>query len=140
MIEPMKLPEPFESMLARAPQELRVGVVGASNDARKFGSIIFRAVRARGSLGVQITPSASAVDEVPTVASVTEAATQIDFANFVIPPARTLEALRALPAESALPVWFQPGSYDDEVLAECKRRGLPTLVGPCILVELAARG
>jgi predicted CoA-binding protein len=139
MIEPMKLPEPFESLLARAPHDLRVGVVGASNDERKFGSIIVRAVKARGSLAVPITPTSAIVDGTEAVGSLAEAAARIDLANVVVPPARALEALRALPAESRLPVWFQPGSYDDAVLAECARRGLPTLVGPCILVEFGAR-
>lgn len=139
MLDRMRLPEPFESLLARAPQELRVGVVGASNDERKFGSIIVRAVRARGAVAVPITPSASHVDGLATFPSAAAAAAHIDLANFVIPPARSLEAIQALPAGVTLPVWFQPGSHDDEVLAECKRRGLPTLVGPCILVEFASR-
>ena len=31
------------------------------------------------------------------------------------------------------------GSYDDDVLAWCKSRAFPLLVGPCILVEFDAR-
>ncbi len=139
MLGRMKLLEPFESLLALAPRALSVGVVGASNDERKFGSIIFRTVRARGSVAVPITPSSSAVAGVASVGSLTEALDTIDFANFVVPPARALDAIRALPTDSTLPVWFQPGSYDDAVLAECSRRRLPTLVGPCILVELSSR-
>ena len=135
----MRLPEPFETFLARPPAQLRVAVVGASNDPRKFGSIILRAVQGRGSRAVPVTPSSSAVDGIAAVASLGDAAESVDFASVVVPPARALDALGSLPAGVALPVWFQPGSYDDEVLAWCKSRGLPVLVGPCILVEFDAR-
>jgi len=135
----MRLPEPFETFLARPPVQLRVAVVGASNDPRKFGSIILRAVRGRGSVVVPVTPSSSAVDGVEAVARLVDAAGSVDFASVVVPPARALEALASLPEGTRLPLWFQPGSYDDEVLAWCEARGLPLLVGPCILVEFDAR-
>jgi predicted CoA-binding protein len=135
----MTLPEPFEALLALDPSSLRVAVVGASNDERKFGSIITRAVLGRGSRAVPVTPTSTEVHGVAAVRSLREAAGDADLANFVVPPARALEALASLPAGSTLPVWFQPGSYDDSVLEAARARGLPVLVGPCILVEFDAR-
>ena len=135
----MRLPDPFETFLARPPAQLRVAVVGASNDPRKFGSIILRAVQGRGSVVVPVTPSSSSVDGVDAVARLADAADSVDFASFVVPPARALKALASLPERLRLPVWFQPGSYDDDVLAWCKSRAFPLLVGPCILVEFDAR-
>jgi hypothetical protein len=135
----MTLPEPFEALLALDPPSLRVAVVGASNDERKFGSIITRAVLGRGSRALPVTPTSAAVHGVPAVRSLGEAAPLVDVANVVVPPARALDAIASLPEGSRLPVWFQPGSYDDAVLEAARARGLPVLVGPCILVEFDAR-
>ena len=135
----MTLPEPFEALLALDPPSLSVAVVGASNDERKFGSIITRAVIGRGSRALPVTPTSADVHGVPAVRSLGEAASQVDLANVVVPPARALDAIASLPEGSRLPLWFQPGSYDDAVLEAARARGLPVLVGPCILVEFDAR-
>ena len=124
----MTLPEPFETLLARSPESLRVAVVGASNDERKFGSI-----------AVPVTPSSDLVHGIAAFSALGAAANAVDFANVVVAPARALDALKTLPPGSQLPVWFQPGAYDDEVLAWCMHRAVPYLFGPCILVEFAAR-
>jgi hypothetical protein len=135
----MRLPEPFDALLALDPSLLRIAVVGASNDERKFGSIITRAALGRGSRVVPVTPTADAVHGVRAVRTLGEAAPGVDLASFVVPPARALEALASLPEGASLPVWFQPGAYDDAVLDAARARGLPVLVGPCILVEFDAR-
>ena len=135
----MTLPEPFEALLARSPESLRVAVVGASNDERKFGSIILRAVASRGSVAVPVTPSSDLVHGIAAFSALGAAANAVDFANVVVAPVRALDALKTLPPGSQLPVWFQPGAYDDEVLAWCMHRAVPYLFGPCILVEFAAR-
>jgi hypothetical protein len=135
----MLLPEPFESLLSRTPRALRVAIVGASNDERKYGSIILRAVVGRGSEAVPVTPSSSSVHGIAAARTLGEVASRIDLASFVVPPARALDALATLPPEARVPVWLQPGAYDDEVVAEARRLGLPVLAGPCILVEFDAR-
>ena len=38
------------------------------------------------------------------------------------------------------PCWFQPGASSGEVLAEAARLGVPAIDGPCVLIELDARG
>jgi predicted CoA-binding protein len=135
----MSLPEPFDALLALDPSSLRVAVVGASNDERKFGSIIMRAVLGRGSRALPVTPTSAEVHGISAARTLGEIAARVDVASFVVPPARALDALASLPEGAKLPIWFQPGSYDDAVLDAARARGVPVLAGPCILVEFDAR-
>jgi predicted CoA-binding protein len=58
----------------------------------------------------------------------------------ITPPAASIEIVRQAAEIGRPPCWFQPGASSDEVLSEAARLRVPVIDGPCVLVELDARG
>ena len=109
-------------------------VVGASNDPKKFGNRIYRALRDSGYRvwpvnrheavieGDRAYPNLAALPEVPSVV------------NFVIPPRASLEVAREAIDLGVRALWFQPGAENVEAAREARLAGL-VVIEDCILVR-----
>ncbi len=109
-------------------------VVGASNDASKFGNRIYRTLRSAGYRvravnlrereveGDPAFPNLVALPEVPTVI------------NLVIPPPATLEVVEQAIEVGVSAVWFQPGSENPQAAQLALEHGLD-VIEDCILVR-----
>lgn len=109
-------------------------LVGASNNQAKYGNIIFRDLVSKGYRVVPVNPSEKEIEGVACVPDVASLPDFIRFMNVVIPPARSLALVAPAVKKGIQIAWFQPGSYDATVVAECERLGLLAIYGPCIMV------
>lgn len=122
------------SLLDADPATVRIGLVGASNDPRKYGNIILRDLVRKGFDVVPINPTEETVAGLRAYPTL-EAAGPVDIANFVVPPPVATEVVGAVPADGAKVIWFQPGSFDSATVEVAKRRFDEVIAGPCIMVE-----
>ncbi|KAK1755578.1 CoA binding domain-containing protein [Echria macrotheca] len=109
-------------------------VVGASTNPDKFGHKIFKWYVTHGLDVKPINPIAKAikVDEVdhPTTATLSELENPTSTSlSIVTGPAVSLKALREAKELGIPSVFFQPGTYDDEVLAYAKDNFKAVLAG-----------
>jgi predicted CoA-binding protein len=110
-------------------------VVGATPSKHKFGYKIFSKLRGCHYNVVPINPMYETIEGVPCYANF--AHTQgIRVVNVVVPPSKSLPLLDELVAHHIEYVWFQPGTYDEEVLDRAKELGLKVVYGYCVLVEM----
>lgn len=121
-------------MLAPAGPETRIALVGASNDPAKYGNIILHDLVRKGFTVLPVNPSRSRVAGLEAYASVRDAPGPIHIVNFVVPPEITLEVVRSIDPERCRVVWFQPGSFDDRVIAHARRSFEHVIAGDCIMV------
>ena len=116
-----------------------IAVVGANDNPAKFGSKIYRDLKAKGYTVYAINPYRDVVDGdrcYRSLADLPEAPTIVDF---VVPPRRTLETLEHCRELGLMDVWIQPGAEDDAVLAYLEEHGFNHLANACIMVEALPR-
>ena len=118
----------------------RIAVCGATPKRDRWGYRVFRRLLDEGYDVVPVHPVAPHVDEIPCVPHLLEIPGGVDAVSVVTPPAASMEIVREAAELGRLPCWFQPGASSQEVLAEARRLGVPAIDGPCVLVELDARG
>ncbi|KAJ7457281.1 NAD-P-binding protein [Mycena galericulata] len=92
-------------------------VVGASDDATKFGTIVFKTMLDKGMDVVPINPFIPESQGVPCLHSLSDLADPARTAiSVVTQPAVTLQILRQAHDLGIFAVWLQPGAEDDAVL------------------------
>ncbi|HEX2254321.1 MAG TPA: CoA-binding protein [Thermoanaerobaculia bacterium] len=113
-----------------------IAVIGASSDHRKFGN---KCVRAYQKAGYEVYPVNLSEDEVeglPVHRNVGDVPVDLDLIALYLPPPRTLRVLRDIAAKGARQgVFFNPGTYDAEVLEKAQELGVPVRV-ECAIVAL----
>ncbi|HSJ29386.1 MAG TPA: CoA-binding protein, partial [Acidimicrobiia bacterium] len=57
-----------------------------------------------------------------------------DIVNVVVPPGRAIGVVDDWAELGGGSIWFQPGSYDREVLARARDAGMSVVDGDCIMV------
>ncbi|KAH8590543.1 CoA binding domain-containing protein [Bisporella sp. PMI_857] len=132
-------------------------VVGASNDPAKFGHKIFQWYTAHSLPATPINPSSPTITTTtppgshPTVASLSALPNPAETSvSIITPPKVTVKVLEEAKKLGIKGVWLQPGTFDDEILAQALK-DFPAAVGGdggrggegwCVLVDgvSAARG
>jgi predicted CoA-binding protein len=135
---PGPLPErnPVDDFLRRR----RIAVCGATPRREKWGYRVFRRLVDEGYDAIPVHPLAQTVDGIPAYESLDDVPGAVEAVSVITPPSASVEIVR-LAAELGKPTcWFQPGASSPEVIEEARRLGVPTIDGPCVLIELDARG
>ena len=124
-------------------------VVGASTNKSKFGNRILLAYSQCGRNVTGINPKEKEIEGIPCVSTLSELLQNTDQNNqtigvsFVTPPSVSLSVLEEVYNKNMMNrvrLWFQPGSYDDNVIAKCKEIEIADddfiYDGACVLVEM----
>jgi predicted CoA-binding protein len=118
--------------------EKTIAVIGASSDRRKYGN---KCVRAYQRAGYRVYPVNLVEDEVegePVSRSVTEVPADLDLISLYLPPPRALKVLGAIAEKGAADgVFFNPGTWDREVIAEAEELGIHAR-RECAIVAIGA--
>jgi uncharacterized protein len=128
--------DPVDAWLRRR----RIAVCGATPRREKWGWRVFKRLLDEGYDVIPVHPLASAVEQIPCYTSLLEIPGGVDAVSVITPPSVSEQIVRDAAEIGRPPCWFQPGASSDEALAEAARLGVPTIDGPCVLIELDARG
>lgn len=116
-----------------------VAVVGATDDPRKYGSVIYRDLKRKGFEVYPINPNRPIVDGDPTFPSLAALPAEPTIVNVVVPPATALEVLMAANRLGYKNVWLQPGAESPEALTYLQVEDFNYLANACIMVQSRAR-
>ena len=118
----------------------RVAVCGATPKRDRWGYRVFRRLLDEGYDVVPVHPMAPHVDQIPCYTSLLEIPGGVEAVSVITPPSASARIVRDAAEIGRPPCWFQPGASSEEVLLEAARLGVPAIAGPCVLIELDARG
>lgn len=114
-------------------------LVGASDNPEKYGNIILKNLTAKGYTVLPVNPSRETIEGLACYKDISALPEYAKFVNFVVPPKIAMKMLPDAVKKGVEIAWFQPGAYDDAVVAECARLGLPAICdGACIMVCAAS--
>lgn len=116
-----------------------VAVVGATDDPRKYGSVIYRDLKRKGFTVFPVNPGRDFVDGDATYASLADLPEDPTIVNIVVPPAVTLKVLQEADRLGHRNVWIQPGAEDPAVLRYVQENDFTYLANACIMVQSRAR-
>ncbi len=128
------IPGPLMDRLRHKGPETRIAVVGASNNPEKYGNIIVRNLQRKGYTVLPINPKEAEIAGLPAYPSVSQAPAPVHVVDFVTPPAVSRRVLDGIDPAVVDTVWFQDGSWDDDVVAAARSRFRHVVHQACIMV------
>lgn len=111
-------------------------LIGASPNESKFGYKILMQLREKGYTVYGINPKYDEINGVKIYHSLKELPEKVDAVNVIVNPTLSLKALDDIVECKIENVWFQPGSYDPQVLNKGKNNELNMVFHECLYVEL----
>lgn len=125
-----------EGMLEEGMLKKKVwAVVGANDDPEKYGNMIFKKLISRGYKVFPVNPRHESVEGYPCYKDLSSLPEKPEVIDMVVSPKRGKAILEEAAKMGIENIWFQPGTYDDELLEFAAAKGL-TAVQSCVLVAL----
>jgi predicted CoA-binding protein len=112
----------------------RLAIVGASRNAKKFGSVVRRELSAKGYQVLPVHREAETIDNQPCVRSLADLSGQVDGLVLVTPPAETTRLVKEAAAAGIRRVWMQQGAESDEAIRYCEANGIAVVHHECIIM------
>lgn len=112
-----------------------VVVIGASQHRHKFGNKCVRAFLHQDFDVYPVNPHAQEVEGLAACATLAEVPVVPDRISLYLPPHKTRALLAELAQLPGVEVWFNPGSANDEILAEARAVGIDVRDG-CSIVDI----
>ena len=124
-------------VLQKLEQEnVKIALVGASNDKSKFGNRIYRDLRSKGYNVVPINPKDENIEGDKAYTSIQMMEELPDIVHLVVPPPIAMKVAQNAVELGVEYLWFQPGSESDELENWLKDTdGIKYLINACIMVE-----
>ncbi len=108
-------------------------VVGANRNSKKYGNMIYKKLKARGYETYAVNPVYESVEGDQCYKDLSSLPKLPEVIDMVVSPKRAKPVLKEAAKLGIRYIWFQPGTYDDEVLELAKNLGLEA-VQACVLV------
>jgi uncharacterized protein len=132
----MSTPTRVEAHLAWLKWSMRVMIIGANSNPRKYGNKAVRAYRRGGHEVLPVNPHEDVIEGLPAYADVLDVPGPIDRATFYVPPGIGFEVMRRLTRRGDVAeVWLNPGAESPELIAEARRLGVEPILG-CSIIDI----
>ncbi len=125
-----------ETMLEETMLEKKIWtVVGANDDPEKFGNRIYKKLLSRGYTVYPVNPKYDSLEGNTCYKDLSSLPQKPEVIDMVVSPKRGRPVLEEAAKLGVEYIWFQPGTYDDELLEFTKAKGLKHVLA-CALVAL----
>lgn len=115
-------------------------VVGASDDASKYGNKVYRCYLDHKMKAFPVNPNAKTVMGNTAYPSLLQLPEPVDSVSIITPPAVTEKVVEDAIQCGVTNLWMQPGAENEKAIAKAEEHGLQVIHGgPCILVVLSYR-
>lgn len=111
-------------------------LLGATDDKSRFGYKILRRLKDKGYTVYGVNPKYETIDEMKIYSSIDEIPEEVEGVNIVVNPKVAMAALPTIKEKGIKNLWFQPGSFNEEVIAAAKAMGFNIENEKCLYVEL----
>jgi uncharacterized protein len=128
--------DPITALLEHDPV---IAVVGANDNPAKYGSVIYRDLKAKGYRVYPVNPHRDTVDGDKAYVDLADLPETPDIVNIVIPPHQTLRVLDRAAELGLDNIWVQPGAEDQAVMDRLADGGFQYLANACIMVRARTR-
>lgn len=118
-----------------AHSDATIAVVGASNNERKYGAVIYRDLKRKGYSVYPVNPHRDTVDGDPAYPSVAELPVVPDIIDLVVPAEVGVKVVRQALDIGYDRIWVQPGAESPELLTLLQESDANYVAHDCIMVQ-----
>jgi len=112
-----------------------IALIGATNDSKKYGNIIYKDLKRKNITVYGINPKATTIDGDKVYPTLESLPLRPDILNFVVPPKIAFTMIQEAVANGYDNFWLQPGAESEEILHYLDRSGKTYLANACVMVE-----
>jgi uncharacterized protein len=128
--------DPISALLEGDPV---IAVVGANDNPAKYGSVIYRDLKAKGYRVYAVNPNRDTVDGDRAYPDLADLPDTPDIIDIVVPPRQTVRVLDRAAELGLNNIWVQPGAEDQAVMDRLAEGGFNYLANACIMVRARTR-
>jgi predicted CoA-binding protein len=112
------------------------GVIGVSNNRRKYGNKVLRAYLQQHKKIYPIHPTEKQIEGIACYQTLAELPKEVESLSVITPPPSTEKIVAEAIAKGIKNIWMQPGAENEAAIKQCQQHGINVIAGgPCILVE-----
>lgn len=133
----------MENMLKNKEEMLQKktwAVAGVTAKKDKFGYKIWKILKENNYETYGINPNYDEIEGDRIYHSVKDLPKKIEVLDMVVPPKIAISTLDEAKEADIEYIWFQPGTYNDEVIEKAKELGFKILYDDCVYKELRKNG
>ena len=112
-----------------------IGVVGATENAGKFGYLAYRELKRRGYRLYPVNTYRETIDGDKCFRSVFALPQEVKNILIILPPVGTEKLVREIDPSAIAMVWMQNGAESEEAVAICREKGIEVIYRQCILMH-----
>ena len=121
----------YDSFIGAKP----IAVIGASDNPRNFGAVIYRTLRDKGYGVYAVNPNVSTVAGDPSYDSVETIPAEVSSAIIAVSPKVAESLIESLSTAGVKKIWFQRGADYRKAAAYARDVGMEAFEGRCILMH-----
>ncbi len=114
-------------------------VLGATPNKEKFGYKIWEKLNEHNYKVYGINPNHDIINKEQLYDTINDLPEKVDVINFVVSPEISIKALEEAKENNIEYLWFQPGSFDEEVIDKAKEMRFKVVYYDCILATLTEK-
>ena len=125
----------MQDLIKEFMAQKRFAIVGATDDAKKYGHQIFKNLKSREYEVYPVNPKLRELKGVKCYPSLADIPVKVDVVDFVVPPEVTEVILKECKRLGLSRIWLQPGSESEAAIAFCHENNLNVVHGVCVMLS-----
>ncbi|HOK62297.1 MAG TPA: CoA-binding protein [Soehngenia sp.] len=128
----------YESLKEQMLNLKNWAVIGVTSKKDRYGYKIWKTLKEHGYNAYGVSPNYDEIEGEKIYHSIEDITETIDVVDMVVAPRISIDVLDEIKNKGVEFVFFQPGSYNEEVLKKADELGLSYIVEDCIYATLKA--
>lgn len=129
----------MKERIEHALSKKKWAVVGASDNPERFGYKITKRLIDKGYEVYPINPNYEELLGRKVYKDLSEIIHQVDVVNVVVNKALSKKLVEANDLSSLQAIWFQPNTFDEEIIRLAEAKNAHVIYNSCVLVETNGR-
>lgn len=125
----------MEELIKEFMAKKKFAVIGATDNAEKYGNRIFKNLTKRGYEVYPVNPNLKEIEGVKCYPSLADVPVKVDVVDFVVPPKVTESILKECKKLGLDNIWLQPGSESDAAIAFCRDNNFKVVHDTCVMLN-----
>lgn len=125
----------MKELIEQALAKKRWAVLGASGNSERFGYKILKHLDRMGYEVYPVNPNYEQIATHKCYAKLSDIEQPVEVVNVVVNKKLAKQFLEEEDVSKLDAIWFQPGSFDDEIIELAKQKNPNVIHGACVLVE-----
>jgi predicted CoA-binding protein len=125
----------MEELIKEFMAKRKFAVIGATDNAEKYGNRIFKNLTKRGYEVYPVNPNLKEIEGVKCYPTLAELPVKVDVVDVVVPPRVTESILKECKKLGLDNIWLQPGSESDAAIAFCRDNNFKVVYNTCVMLN-----